>query len=272
MPITTSHFHVPPTGSRFPGMDARNRRLAGPAPSTVQAQPAGAPEHRSALPENLEGIAPKKETSVEPAAGTGTSETASFSFLDLIDIINPLHHIPVIGTIYRALSGDEIKAPARVLGGGIFGGLAGAASGMLNTVLDKITGKDLGEHLMALFNIDEADPADKMAAGNGTNPLIAVHETTRSTGADAASGTGGLPELTYHIARETGVSDPWEKGARGSLPPLHGSLGNHVPGFSERMPAMLAQAIEHYDQAGRIKNPFPEDKDPQDRRRLDLFY
>ncbi|MEA1949712.1 MAG: hypothetical protein U9N83_20755 [Thermodesulfobacteriota bacterium] len=39
-------------------------------------------------------------------------------------MINPLHHIPIIGNIYRAVTADEIKAPARILGGGIIGAVA----------------------------------------------------------------------------------------------------------------------------------------------------
>ena len=31
-----------------------------------------------------------------------------FTFSDLMDIINPLQHIPVVSSIYRSLSGDEI--------------------------------------------------------------------------------------------------------------------------------------------------------------------
>jgi hypothetical protein len=45
---------------------------------------------------------------------------AEFTFDDFIDIINPLHHIPVVSTIYRALSGDQIWVHARALGGGLY--------------------------------------------------------------------------------------------------------------------------------------------------------
>ena len=32
-----------------------------------------------------------------------------FSFHDLLDIVNPLQHLPVIGTIYRAITGDTYR-------------------------------------------------------------------------------------------------------------------------------------------------------------------
>ena len=49
------------------------------------------------------------------------------TFGDVIDVINPLHHIPVIGTIYRKLTGDTIDPAIRVAGGALFGGPIGAA-------------------------------------------------------------------------------------------------------------------------------------------------
>ncbi|HEV7371081.1 MAG TPA: hypothetical protein VGO20_18420, partial [Arenibaculum sp.] len=56
------------------------------------------------------------------------SPQSSLSFWDLLDVINPLQHIPVVGTIYRALTGDEISTPARVAGGTLYGGVVGFAA------------------------------------------------------------------------------------------------------------------------------------------------
>ena len=46
-------------------------------------------------------------------------------FKDVLRALNPLQHIPVVGTIYRAATGDDIPAPLRILGAGIFGGPIG---------------------------------------------------------------------------------------------------------------------------------------------------
>ena len=40
--------------------------------------------------------------------------------------LNPLHHIPVVGMLYRAATGESIPAPFRVLGAGLVGGPLGA--------------------------------------------------------------------------------------------------------------------------------------------------
>ncbi len=46
-------------------------------------------------------------------------------FSDVLKALNPLQHVPVVGTIYRAATGDTIPAPLRILGAGIFGGPIG---------------------------------------------------------------------------------------------------------------------------------------------------
>ena len=61
----------------------------------------------SALPETR-----SMANAVTTAAAGKPRETGGLSFGDLLDVINPLHHIPVIGAIYRKLSGDDI-APGR---------------------------------------------------------------------------------------------------------------------------------------------------------------
>ena len=40
--------------------------------------------------------------------------------------LNPLHHIPVVGMIYRAVTGETIPAPMRVMGAAMVGGPLGA--------------------------------------------------------------------------------------------------------------------------------------------------
>jgi len=70
------------------------------------------------------------------------------SFADLIDVINPLQHIPIVSSIYRRLTGDEMGAPARLAGGALFGGVIGLAAAAVDTVVDKVSGAGLGDHVM----------------------------------------------------------------------------------------------------------------------------
>ena len=86
---------------------------------------------------------------------SGAWEKSSFGFRDFIDMINPLQHLPVISTIYRKLTGDEMGSAPRLVGGAIFGGLLGSwvsglASAVANVFSANATGKDIGDHVLEL--------------------------------------------------------------------------------------------------------------------------
>jgi len=74
-----------------------------------------------------------------------------FRFSDVLDTINPLQHIPVVSTVYRNLTGDEISPGARIAGGSLFGGPIGFISGLFNSVVEGATGRDLSAHVVALL-------------------------------------------------------------------------------------------------------------------------
>jgi len=83
-----------------------------------------------------------------------------FQFDDLIDIVNPLHHIPLLSILYREWTGDQIAAAPRVLGGALFGGYIGAAASVVDAVIEAETGDDIGQHALAfLFGDEEGAPA-----------------------------------------------------------------------------------------------------------------
>lgn len=97
------------------------------------------------------------------------------SFWDLLDVINPLQHIPIINSVYRELTGDKIGVGARLVGGTLFGGPIGLIGAALNTVLEEATGHDAGGHLIALFKDDAPGPAATAVAGaDQPQPAIAA--------------------------------------------------------------------------------------------------
>ena len=91
-------------------------------------------------------------------------------FATLLDIINPLQHIPVLNTLYRAATGDTISSPARILGDAVFGGPLGLLAGITNSVVAEISGQDVGEHLLASFS------PDKSINSNGISVAQAAQE------------------------------------------------------------------------------------------------
>lgn len=82
-------------------------------------------------------------------------DSDGFSFGDIVDIVNPLQHIPVVSAIYRELTGDDIGPGPRVLGGALFGGAIGAVVSLVNVLIENSTGKDVGEHAIAMMFGDD---------------------------------------------------------------------------------------------------------------------
>ena len=130
-----------------------------------------------------------------------------FTFLDFLDIINPLQHIPVISTIYRDLTGDTLDHGSRVAGGTLFGGPIGALASVVNVIFEETTGKDVGDHVMAFFTDDSADD-------DGTMTAEAVPEADFDT---AAGGTMAEPESV--IPWTSPLSAPVKELALAPLPP-----------------------------------------------------
>lgn len=93
----------------------------------------------------------KNRTAQTPAAnganGISLWQNGAFGFGDFIDVINPLQHIPIVATIYRNLSGDQIGMAPRVIGGALWGRIGGFVAGIVNSVVEWFTGKDIGDHI-----------------------------------------------------------------------------------------------------------------------------
>ncbi|HKQ10203.1 MAG TPA: hypothetical protein VJS85_03355, partial [Rhizomicrobium sp.] len=62
-------------------------------------------------------------------------------FGHLLDVINPLQHLPIIGTIYRAITGDKMCPIEKIAGDTLYGGLWGAVSSIADVAFESITGK-----------------------------------------------------------------------------------------------------------------------------------
>ena len=58
--------------------------------------------------------------------GKVAGKDSSFGMSDIIDIVNPLQHIPVVSNLYQSATGDTIGSIAKILGGAVFGGPIGA--------------------------------------------------------------------------------------------------------------------------------------------------
>lgn len=103
------------------------------------------------------------------------AEDDGLSFADFIDIINPLQHIPVVSSIYRAITNDDISPIARFVGSSLYLGPIGAASALANIAVEEATGKDLGEQVASLLDGDETGTNDPNGQTLEIEAIIAEH-------------------------------------------------------------------------------------------------
>ncbi len=117
------------------------------------------------------------------------------TFGDIFDIINPLQHIPIVSTIYRAITGDDIAVAPKVAGGALFGGVIGLVASIIDTAIEQITGQDTGEHILALLKDAESSGEVLVADeddGFASDP-VEVGEAKFTGGIEEVSGLEQTP-------------------------------------------------------------------------------
>jgi hypothetical protein len=77
-----------------------------------------------------------------------------FTFGDVIDIFNPIQHLPVVANYYRQQTNDDASEGSKVVGGVLFssllGGVLGVVTSIANSVVRHETQQDVEEHLIDL--------------------------------------------------------------------------------------------------------------------------
>jgi hypothetical protein len=96
----------------------------------------------------------------------------------------------VVGTLYRAISGDQISAIPKIAGDALYGGLWGAISAVADTAFAAITGKDFGSTMLAMvtdglgLDGDPKEEAPVQVAQNAAAPasILATPNATDKAG------------------------------------------------------------------------------------------
>lgn len=114
------------------------------------------------------------------------------TFADIIDIVNPLQHIPIVSTFYRKLTGDAIDPAIRIAGGALFGGPLGALASTMAVAVNEARRVPFDDAVVINGQLAESAPPPD-------NPPSAAH--TRNV--DAAT----RRELTAPDSR-TRANDP----------------------------------------------------------------
>jgi hypothetical protein len=106
-----------------------------------------------------------KGTDQEPQEPKGES-----FFHRLLDVINPLQHLPLVGTAYRAITGDHMGPVEKVMGDTLYGGLWGAVTSIADVAFEGITGKSVEDTVLGWFSHDHA----KLASAKIAAPKISA--------------------------------------------------------------------------------------------------
>ncbi len=159
------------------------------------------------------------------ASNTASSQETSsifgedgFTFGDIIDVINPLQHIPVVSSIYRKITGDIIAPSMQIAGDALFGGPIGAAISIAKeaiksqfspdsteqneTVIDPATiANNTAQQSLQIINANDYSPASRLSI----NPAINIVEQ-RSDNNLFKQHTGSIGEALYRDSlRSNGI-------------------------------------------------------------------
>jgi hypothetical protein len=120
-----------------------------------------------------------------------------FQFHDLLDIVNPLQHLPVVSSIYRWITGDGIGNLPRVVGDALYGGPIGFVSGLLGVLVKEESGKDIGEHVIATLTggSDSATGSTQAAA-----PAAVTDTSPTANAASSSAATTTTPAASAAVA------------------------------------------------------------------------
>jgi hypothetical protein len=143
--------------------------------------------------------------SASPSA-TSTAPSGGFSLRTLLSDLNPLQYIPVVGAVYRAVTGDEGNADLRFVASLGTSFALGGPVGVGITVAEKVTGIDpetIGRRLLSGL----LHHAPKPAASPATPPA------DPSTALASAATPGATPAAT------TGTRTATTAGTTAALPP-----------------------------------------------------
>ncbi len=213
---------------------AFQRILGMPAPSASVAQPA-----------NSAASTP----SATPSPMPSTSSTGHMTFMgflkDVLDVINPLQHIPIISAIYQHITGDKITPEAEFIGDALYGGPIGGAVAAVNIAYREETGKSIGQTVIA-------DLTGQQAAQPGAQVMMA--QNTSATSPAANSKQASADDIIWwdaptapaaRVALNTAPSSAFQIASAQKSSSLNNSslsLPSTMPGTTEGEPASPSTA------------------------------
>jgi hypothetical protein len=161
------------------------------------------------------------------AANTRPASDPPLTFDDLLDVMNPLQHLPIVSTLYRHFTHDEINPLPKIAGDALYGGWMGLASSVADYAFEKITGKDFGDTVLALVAGDDKPP-------------VGVASATRQASAALASAAPGGGQMAAPTVKPSATPTPSAKLAAAERLPLP------LSGAAQPIPTLDAATLDAF--------------------------
>jgi hypothetical protein len=114
-------------------------------------------------------------TVTAPAASKDADDKSFFD--NLLDVVNPLEHLPIVSTIYSNLTGDKPNDFTQVAGDTLYGGALGLVSSVGNLIFKDATGKSVGDTVWGW--VTGQDSGSKPAASSPSHPAEAPRRNVK---------------------------------------------------------------------------------------------
>jgi len=165
-----------------------------------------------------------------------------FSFADLIDVVNPLQHIPFVSTFYREATGDDIAAAPRVMGSTLFFGPLGMAGALANVMVEESTGMDIGQHMASWIAPGETTEDSVQIANSSLAPQATSAPPQSAAEDPVLSWARGEADWARRNAEERNKAPAQNKDATPDAAPLlHDPAPVHRETPPHKTPDVLAE-------------------------------
>lgn len=203
--------------------------------SAATTQPTQSASYR---PSYLDEIDPADEHYVG-----GPTIEGDLTFDDLIDLLNPLQHLPIVSTVYRAITGDQIQPHVRAIGSGLYGGPIGFLTAGAAMAIEEAVGTTPDKMLADLFEDGPGESGQAVATAPKTEPVtdaaqVAADQSTTNAKADAL----GAPTMFTIKNRPNLFALPDTADQRMSLAPRRSAEPPAVAQATAAETALAAQA------------------------------
>lgn len=131
----------------------------------------------SVMPINT-GVATDGKSVTDASATDQPAKQHESFFHHLWDVVNPLQHLPVIGTIYRAITGEHLDPVEKIAGDTLYGGFWGAVTSVADVAFESLTGKNFEDTALALF---KSDSHTRVASAKVVAPSIMLNTSLPSS-------------------------------------------------------------------------------------------